>query len=152
MTEKTTRIRRRPARTFAEQLRKLLAEEGYRPRLEPEDGDAASKLHFKVEGNGSQFRCREEDPDFVQLCTGYVLEGATQDELSLLRAANDLQAKLKVVKVWIPASTEFVEFQVELFLGGHPLTPALERSISMLRHSAGEFWGRVKAEAPQAMA
>ena len=150
MTEKTTRIR--PARTFAQQLRKLLAEEGYRPRLEQEEG-AASKLHFKVEGNGFQLRCREEDPDFVQICTGYLLDGATRDELSLLRAANDLQAKLKVVKVWIPASTEFVEFQVELFLGGHPLTPELlERCISMLRHSAGEFWGRVKAEAPLAMA
>jgi putative sensory transduction regulator len=150
MTENTTRTR--PARTFAQQLRKLLAEEGYRPRLEQEDGEPA-KLHFKVEGNGFQLRCREDDPDFVQVCTGYVLEGATKDELSLLRAANDLQAKLKVVKVWIPASAEFVEFQVELFLGGHPLTPELlERCISMLRHSAGEFWGRVKAEAPRAMA
>ena len=151
MTEKTTRIR--PARTFAQQLRKLLAEEGYRPRLEQEEEDAASKLHFKVEGHGFQLRCREEDPDFVQICTGYVLEGATRDELTLLRAANDLQARLKVVKVWIPASTELAEFQMELFLGGHPLTPELlERCIAMLRHSAGEFWGRVKAEAPLARA
>ncbi len=150
MTEKTTRIR--PSRAFAQQLRKLLAEEGYRPRLEQEDG-GPSKLHFKVEGSGFQLRCNEDDHDFVQLCTGYVLEGTTQDELSLLRAANDLQAQLKVVKVWIPASAEFVEFQVELFLDGHPLTPALlERCISMLRHSAREFWGRVKAETPRAMA
>lgn len=150
MTEKTTRIR--PARTFAQQLRKLLAEEGYRPRLEQEE-DGSSRLYFKVEGHGFQLRCREDDHDFVQICTGYLLDGATRDELSLLRAANDLQAKLKVVKVWIPANTEFAEFQVEQFLGGHPLTPELlERCISMLRHSAGEFWGRVKAEAPRAMA
>ncbi len=150
MTEKTTRIR--PARAFAQQLRKLLADEGYRPRLEQADGEP-SKLHFKVEGNGFQLRCSEDDRDFVQVCTGYLLDGATQDELSLLRAANDLQAKLKVVKVWIPASAELAEFQVELFLGGHPLSAELlERCISMLRHSAGEFWGRVKAEAPRAMA
>lgn len=150
MTEKTTRIR--PARTFAQQLRKLLSEEGYRPRLEQQEG-GPSKLHFKVEGKGFQLRCSEEDPDFVQICTGYLLEGATQDEPSLLRAANDLQAELKVVKVWVPAKPEFVEFQVELFLGGHPLTPELlERCISMLRHSAQKFWGRVTAEAPRAMA
>ena len=150
MTEKTTRIR--AARTFTQRLHKVLSEEGYRPRLEQVEGGPA-KLHFKVEGNGFQLRCKEEDPDFVQICSGYRLEGATTDELSLLRAANDVQARLKVVKVWIPTSLEFAEFQVELFLGGHPLSPELlERCISMVRHSAGEFWGLVKAEAPLAMA
>ncbi len=53
-------------------------------------GPGWTTLHFKVEGTRFQLRCAEEDADFVQLCTGYSLEGATQDELTLLHAGNQL--------------------------------------------------------------
>lgn len=150
MTAKTTRSHKR--RPFAQQLRKLLSAEGYRPRLDQGDGQP-STIHFKVEGDEFQLCCWEDDPGFVQLCTGRLLGGATHDEPTLLRAANEVQAKVKVVKVWLPASGEFVEFQVELFLSGHPLSPELlQRCISTLRYAVGELTQRVIPEVPRALA
>lgn len=137
-------------RTFAQQLRRLLLSEGFRPR--PKDGDPQT-IHFKVEGNTFVLRCNEGDPDFVQLCTGYSLEYTTPEELTLLRAAMEIQNAMKVAKVYIPASREYVEFQLELFLGGHPLSPdLLGRCIATLRRTWKEFYARVKPEAPQASA
>lgn len=150
MPDETTRIRAKS--TPAQRLRTLLASEGYRPRR-AEDEDDPSTVHFKVEGNAFLVRCGDDDPDFVQLCTGYSLENLPQDDLVLLRAANDVQAGMKVAKVCIPPSREYVEFQLELFLGGHPLSAELlERCIATLRHTAKEFYDRVTPPAPRAMA
>jgi hypothetical protein len=151
MPEMTTRTRR--PRPFAQELRALLAEEGYRPRLEPSDGPVCA-LRFKVEGVEHRVACADDDRDFVQLTVGFRLgERATHDELALLRAANELQASTKVVKVWIPPDCSFVEFGIELFLGGRDYTPALlERSLLTLRGSAEEYFKRVTAEQPAARA
>ncbi len=150
MAERTrkTQTRRNPA----QQLRALLATEGYRPRRADGEDDPWT-VHFKVEGNTFLLRCTDDDPDFVQLCTGYSLDDMPQDDLVLLRAANDVQAEIKVAKVCIPRSRAYVEFQLELFLGGHPLTPELlERCILTLRQTSREFHERVTPRAPQALA
>lgn len=149
MPDKTAKTR--PGRGFAQQLRRLLSTEGYRPRLDSGDG-RPSTLHFKVEGDEYELRC-EDDADFVQLCTGYLLESVSQDELTLLRTANDVQNQVKVAKVYIPGSRKYVEFQVELFLGGQPLKPdLLQRCISILRYSYREFYRRITPELPRARA
>jgi hypothetical protein len=150
MPEKTNRI---PAkRPPAQQLRALLAAEGYRPRRAEADDDP-SLIHFKVEGRAYLLRCEEDDPDFVQICTGYSLEDLPKDELELRRAANDVQAEMKVAKVCIPPSLAYVEFQLELFLGGRPLAAELlQRCIATLRHTSREFYERVSPRPPQALA
>lgn len=152
MPEKTTRVRPKPKPTTAQQLRTLLATEGYRPRFDRGDGHPAT-IHFKVEGREYVLRFNEDDPDFVQVCTGYLLDGATRDELTLLRAANDVGSQVKVAKVSIPKALDCVEIQVELFLGGQPFSAALlQRSISAVRYGCREFFKRVIPEAPQARA
>lgn len=139
-----------PKRSSTQQLRRLLLAEGYRPR--PKDGNPQT-IHFKVEGNTFLVRCNDDDPDFVQICTGYTLEDTTGDELTLLRAAVDVQNDMKVAKVYIPPNREYVEFQLELFLDGQPLSAGLlERCIATLRATCNAFYKRVTPPAPQARA
>ncbi len=151
MAEETTTVRAR--RTVSQQVRALLAKEGYRP-LRAADEDDPSMVHFKVEGNTFVVRTVEADPDFLAICTGYTLEHATKDELTLLRAAIEVQNDMKVAKVFVPRSLAFVEFQLELFLDGRPLSPALlERSIGTLRATCASFWKLVTPrEEPKALA
>ena len=143
----------RSKRTVAQQLRILLAQEGYRP-TRATDEETPSTIHFKVEGNTFVIRANEEDPDFVAICTGYRLEDTTKDELTLLRAAIEVQNEMKVAKVFVPRSLAFVEFQLELFLGGNPLSAELlERCIGTLRASRGQFFKLVTPqERPRAQA
>lgn len=150
MAEKTTGARGK--RTVAERLRALLAAEGYRPRP-ARDEKQPNVIHFKVEGNLFLLRCEEGDPDFVQVCTGYSLEDATQDELALLRAANEIGGTKKAVKAWLPPGRGCVEIQVELFLGGRPFTAEhLGRAIEAVHEAANEFHERVMPRAPEALA
>jgi hypothetical protein len=151
MPEETTPVRAK--RTVAQQLRVLLAEEGYRP-TRAADEENPSNIHFKVEGNTFVIRANEEDPDFVAICTGYRLEDTTKDELTLLRAAIEVQNEMKVAKVFVPRSLAFVEFQLEMFLGGKPLSAdLLERSIATLRATRRQFFKLVTPqEQPKALA
>jgi hypothetical protein len=151
MGETTTPTRSK--RTVASKVRALLAEEGYRPRP-ASDEDDPSTIYFKVEGNTFVIRCIEADPDFLAICTGYKLDDASKDELTLLRAAIDVQSDMKVAKVYLPRDLGFVEFQAELFLDGRPLSAALlERCIGTLRATCREFFKCVTPEEkPQASA
>ena len=150
MAEK--KIAPRPRRTPAQGIRELLTEEGYRPQ--PVEGDDnPATVHFRVEGSPFLIRCAEDDPDFVHLGTGFSLDGLTQDELTLLRAANDLQNVVKVAKVQVPASRDYVAFELELLLGGKPLSAQLlERCIRTLCWLSRKFCERVTPRAPLALA
>lgn len=151
MPEEIAPARRK--RTVAQQLRILLATEGYRPKRAADEDDP-STVHFKVEGSVFVIRTIEEDPEFMAICTGYSLEDATADELTLLRAAMEVQNDMKVAKVFVPRSLAFVEFQLELFLDGKPLSAELlECCIGTLRASARKFTKLVTPqEAPRAQA
>lgn len=143
----------RTKRSVAQQLRVLLAREGYRPgRVADEENP--SNVHFKVEGNTFVARTSEDDPDFVALCTGYRLEDDVKDEQVLLRAAMEVQNDMKVAKVFVPRSLAFVEFQLELFLGGKPLSPELlERCLDTLRATSRAFFKKsLPQEQPKALA
>lgn len=151
MPEETTPAR--PRRTVAQQLRTLLATEGYRPRRAADEEDPSS-VHFKVEGRSYVVRTLEADPDFVAVCTGYALDDATKDEPTLLRAALEVQNEMKVVKIYLPRSLEWVEFQLELFLDGRALSASLlERCLGALRATSSKFFKSVTPEEkPQACA
>ncbi len=149
---KETVARRGSGRPIAQALRRLLASEGYRPSMDSGDGKP-STIRFKLEGAVHLLRSSEDDPGFVQLCTGWTLDGVTSDELILRRAADEVQNEVKVVKLWIPAALGMIELQAELFVGGSGLTPELlDRCISTLRFAAREFLGRVTPDEPKARA
>ena len=142
---------RRP-KTAVQRLRDLLAEEGYRPRLENGE-DGPSSLDFKVEGRRFVVRAWESDEEFVQVCTGVALDEGGPDEVTLLRLGNELQAHYKGVKTYLPASRAFVEFQIELFLGVHPFSPeVLQRCITVLQAVERDYCKRLVPEAPKARA
>jgi hypothetical protein len=150
MTKPTVQPRR--SNTALQPVMDLLAEEGYRPRLEPGD-DGPSVLDFKVEGRRFLVRAWASDEDFVQICTGVGLEEGGPDESALLRFGNELQAHYKGVKTYLPPSRSFVEFQIELLLGGHPLSAdLLERCIGILRAAGRDFCRRLEPEVPKARA
>ena len=142
----------RRAKTAVQRLKDLLAEEGYRPRLESRE-DGPSDLEFKVEGRRFLLRAWVSDEEFVQVCTGVLLDDGGPDEATLLRFGNELQAHYKGVKTYLPPSRAFVEFQIELFLGGHPLSPELlERCINILKAADRDFCKRLEREMPKARA
>ena len=139
-------------KTAVQRLKDLLAEEGYRPRLESRE-DGPSALEFKVEGRRFVLRAWASDEEFVQVCTGVALDEGGPDEVTLLRLGNELQAHYKGMKTYLPPSRAFVEFQIELLRGGHPLTPELlQRCITSLQAVERDFCRRLEPEVPKARA
>lgn len=135
-----------------QRLRDFLAAEGFRPWVEEEE-DRPRTIYFKAEGRTFSVRASDADPDFVQVAYGYGLDEPWRDERLLLRTALRVQGEVKVVKVYLPPRLDFVEFQAELFLGGHPLgLDLLERCLAALRSTAKAFYDAVQPEVPRARA
>lgn len=133
-------------------LKELLAAEGYRPWTVDEEW-AADAVYFKAEGRRYGLRASDADPDFVQVTHGYALDDGPHDELTLLRVGQRVQADVKVVKVHLSPKGDFVEFQAELFLGGHAFgSELLERCLGALRHTTAKFFEALEPEAPRAKA
>ena len=148
MDEATTAPRRK--RTAAHRFRDFLARQGFRPWVED---DFPGCIWFNFEGYRYLVRLEDGDDDYVQVALGYLLEEDCRDELALLRAVNETQAETKVVKVFLAPRLEFVEFQVELFLGGHPMSlELLQRCLLILRGTSRAYLDRVQPEAPKARA
>ena len=142
-----TRRRRTPTQRF----RDFLSRQGFRPWRDA--GDAPGTLWFNFEGLRFAARLEDGDAGYVQLALGYVLDEESRDELTLLRAANELQAATKVVKVFVPPDRDYVELQAELFLDGPAMAPpVLQRCLLTLRGASADFLSRVRPEAPRARA
>lgn len=142
----------KPAVSFAERVADMLAEEGYRPHLLEPSG-SFRRVDFKVEGTRFQVRLDEEDPDFVGICLGYLLDEPVPEVDAVLRAGHEVQSEAKVVKFSLDPACKWYELQAELFLGGRPLNGAqVARCVSALHRAAREFYRRLRTEAPQARA
>lgn len=134
------------------QVLDLLAEEGYRPHLRPGEG-TWSVIEFKREGRLHLVRISHGDPDFLQLCLGFLFDEPVPDAAEILRAGHDAQAAAKVVKLYVDPELRWYEWQAELFLCGQPLTALhLERCLAALRRAAADFDERLRVDAPRARA
>mgnify|MGYP006270715739 CR=1 FL=1 len=148
MDEVTAAPRRK--RTAAQRFRDFLAREGFRPWFEDE---LPGCIWFNFEGYRYLVRLEDGDDDYVQVALGYLLEEDCRDELALLRAMNVIQAETKVVKIFLGPRLEFVEFQMELFLDGHPMSlDLLQRCLLVLRGTSRAYLDRVQPETPKARA
>ncbi len=140
----------RRKRTALQRFRDFLARQGFRPWVED---DFPGCIWFNFEGYRYLVRLEDGDDDYVQVALGYLLEEDCRDELALLRAMNETQAETKVVKVFLAPRLEFVEFQMELFLGGRPMSlEMLQRCLLILRGASRAYLDRVQPEAPKARA
>lgn len=84
-----------------------LLDEGFRPSID-DDGDVA----FKVQGQQLYIRCVEGDFAFMRVFGQWAL-GDVHDPLARLRAANDVSARLNLIKVvvtddFLVAAAEYV--------------------------------------------
>lgn len=118
----------------------LLADEGYRPKVEdPDPSDGLSMVPFKSEGKRYVLFVEEGDPDYFHLGTGFTL-----GDVGLavaLQLANEVNARWKGVKATIEEEDRLVHFHVECFLCGQsPSVALVERSISALRAAADDFF------------
>jgi hypothetical protein len=141
-----------PETSLASRIVDLLAEEGYRPHLQESNGPWR-RIEFKWEGARYIVRLNEEDPDFVQIALGYLLDEPASDPAAVLRAGHDVQAEAKVAKFFLDPECRYYEMQAELFLGGRTFTAQhLERSLGALKRAAAELEARLGAPPPRARA
>jgi hypothetical protein len=133
-----------------ERFREFLAEQGFRPWKDDED---IGTIWFRFEGLKFVARFADGDDDYLQVALGFVLRDESRDELTLLRALNEHQARTKVVKVHVSPGCDSVEFEMELFLDGRMLSPPLlERFLWTLRGTSRDFFDRIRPEEPKAQA
>jgi predicted cupin superfamily sugar epimerase len=117
------------------------------------EDDAPTSVWFRFEGLKCKAQLDDRDEDFVQLAMGFALREESRDELTLLRAMNEVQASTKVVKVYVSPALDFVEFEMELFLDGRPPTlRLLERCLQTLRVASREYFSKVRPDTPAAQA
>lgn len=145
--KKTARRGKRMA-SIGEKYVELLANEGYRPKLEADDESV--EILFKSEGAGYRLGLDRDDAEFFALSLCYGVDEAVPVE-QLLAIANDMNERWKVVKVTVQPTGEAVRFQYEAF--GQLTAETLERALSILRTTSHAFFKEVRERAePKAQA
>ncbi|MDH4458191.1 MAG: hypothetical protein QE272_05775 [Nevskia sp.] len=117
-------------------LFELLAEEGYRPKID-EDGD----IRFSVEGFTHMLDFDERDPAYVRLMLPQFWSIDDADELQRAYiAANEVCLMVKGAKVFVVneaavwSTVEYVVTTLEAVTG-----PMLARHLEMIRRAWGAF-------------
>ena len=148
MDEITPSTRRK--RTPTQRFRDFLSRQGFRPWVEDE---SPASIWFKFEGLKYAARLEDRDEEYVQIALGFTLREESRDELTLLRTMNEVQASTKVVKIYVSPRIDFVEFEMELLLDGHPPSlKLLERCLETLRGTSRDYFEKVRPEKPAAQA
>src|SRR5712671_6198274 len=118
----------------AEMYIEFLREEGYVPKLD-EDADVV----FKCEGRTYILFSEEKDQNYFRLAFPAFWEIESADEEDQAREAmNDLNAKMKVMKLFIVRDNVWAS--VEMFLS--PIAsfkPVFARSLALLQQGVNEF-------------
>lgn len=125
------------AGTLAGRYFDLLAEEGYRPKLE-QTGERTSTVAFKSEGLTFVLLVDESDEEFLGLGLSYGLGDA--DPVAAASRAHELNDQLKVVKVCVAPEDRSVRFTVEVFLEAPATMRLLDRATWALRNAAKSFF------------
>lgn len=117
-----------------ELMLEFLREEGFCPK-ENEYG-----LDFKCEGKNFVFLYDEEDDQYFRLMMPNIFEVTEENRDAVLRALNETNASIKVVKVYTPVpQAVWIGFEVLV-----DSTPVLEdivpRGINMLRAAQQRFY------------
>jgi hypothetical protein len=130
------------SKPVAHAFREVLAEEGYRPKVEGgEDETTTTRIAFKSEGTRFTLYAYEDDPEYFRLAAAYDLGEGPHDGAGLASIANHVNEHVKAVKTVLDLDRNGVRFIVETFLTGQKVTPALiERATSALRAAANDFF------------
>jgi hypothetical protein len=126
----------------------LLAGEGYRPKV---DEDDATEIEFKVERVRFRMIVDPSDDQFVAISLAYRIEAGHAVE-QLLAVANEMNRRIKVVKVLVQPDASAVRFSYETLVRGTLDPDLLERAISFLRGTSDEYFEEIRKAEPEATA
>ncbi|MFL5302210.1 MAG: YbjN domain-containing protein [Anaeromyxobacteraceae bacterium] len=129
-------------KTLEQRYLDFLADEGYRPRGDPDADDLDFRvITFKSEGSTFLLFVYEDDPDYFNVGFSFDLGEAAKDPAALARLALHVNGQVKGVKCTLGHEDSAVRFQVESFLCGSKVSHALlKRSLDALRHAAAAFF------------
>ena len=138
----TTATRTAPPKPVAAAFLDVLAEEGYRPKVDGDREDERSScIAFKAEGTTYLLFAYEDDPEYLRLGVSYDLGDGRDDTAALAAVANQVNEQVKGVKAVLSTDDRSVRFSVETFLTGQRVTGALiERALGALRKAADDFF------------
>jgi hypothetical protein len=127
----------------------LLAEDGFRPRLEVNDEEPERcRIAFKAEGLTYHLYLDDRDLGFSNLTLCYRLGTyATAPDFAVLAAANDENHEAKAAKVTVDLTDRSITVSIETFSEVFPTTTVLERMVNQCRYSADRFFNRLKDSA-----
>lgn len=130
------------ARPVAAAFLDVLAEEGYRPKLDRDCSDEnTSCIAFKSERTTYLLFAYEDDPEYLRVGVSYDLGEGPDDAAALAALANRVNDQVKGVKTVLAPDDHSVRFVVETFLTGQRVSGALvERALGALRKAADDFF------------
>lgn len=133
-------------KTMRERWMDLLAEDGFRPRMEVNDEEPERcRIAFKAEGLTYHLYLQDADKSFFNLTLCYRLGVyATAPDFAVLAAANDENYEAKVAKLTVNLQDRSVTIGMEGFCEVLPTTTILERMVDQCRCSADRFFNRLK--------
>jgi hypothetical protein len=138
--------RRLSPRPQAARYATFLAEEGFRPKIEPSAPSEASMIVFKVEGSTHLLSVLEDDPTFFHLAVCYETSGEGVALPALLEQANRCNRAWKGIKVGIDPDDNSIEFHCESFLEDpERFESVLPRAISALGAVASAFFSELRS-------
>jgi hypothetical protein len=126
----------------------LLANEGYRPKV---DEDDETEILFKAERLRFRMSLDSSDPAFVAITLSFSVEEGHALE-KLLAVANEQNQRAKVVKVLVHPGGKSVRFSFEALCAGTLPLDLLERAIAYLRGVSDDYFEEIRKADPEAKA
>ena len=119
-----------------ELLLNFLEEEGYRPKVDPADGE----ITFKCEGLTYSYFPDENDDQYFRLMLPAIYDVNEDNRYEVLEAINKVNFDIKVIKLYI-VHDRSVWAALEILMDTTPeMSDIVPRAISLLRHSRQAFY------------
>jgi len=119
-----------------ELLLDFLQEEGYRPQVDPEDGEIA----FKCEGLTYSYFPDENDDQYFRLMLPAIYDVTEDNRYEVLDAIDKTNFNIKVIKLYI-VHDRSVWAALEILMDTTPeMSDIVPRAISLLRHARADFY------------
>ena len=119
-----------------ELLLDFLQEEGYRPQVDPEDGE----ITFKCEGLTYSYFPDENDDQYFRLMLPAIYDVTEDNRYEVLDAIDKTNFNIKVIKLYI-VHDRSVWAALEILMDTTPvMADIVPRAIALLRHARSDFY------------
>ena len=122
-----------------ELLLDFLQEEGYRPQVDPEDGE----ITFKCEGLTYSYFPDENDDQYFRLMLPAIYDVTEDNRIAVLEAVNEVNKVYKVAKVMVVRDSVWIATEMLM-----DTTPVLEdfipRLLNIMVGARKEFYDQIE--------